>query len=590
MRKNSMTDTAHATDTQRSGERKKTAQWKWWVIALVCLGLALCIWWTYDEIMLLLGAEPDQESSLPEIVLPEYPISITQDQTIQLETAVSNRYCVYRTETGAPMVYDAQEDRYLDLQEIILGDTSDVFDNLVETALKVAKEKYFDLYLYPVNQEYIKQYIVKTIQNRNGAAGESIKLVPDLSFMSQYEEYRNRGDKVGIFEDVFLGDIYQEALSKMDHQLSKEREYYLDIYGLDEVGGRLLIRTKPISSHPVSQLGEKFLLYDVQANTIQKFSQTEQNEVFDFVNDDGYSFLFSGDGSVITATTPSVSFSGGYILADITKRFGIEYERSVGSYNGEQMGVIFLEDQKTYTLPETDRAVSNLFISDHNKVLYYKVMDLSVEGKKFQASSEVWYNRLNLYNRDTDQWAFYLLNAERNPGKKVVLQGNIVRFAEEDNIVIMERNGAHYAYLLADGSDVTEAVMNGKIPVYPHEQVTVTHEEGYLYAKNLLSGDRKQIAQADTFVLSSDGAFVFAYCNGSDYVTCYDVASLKSRQIAADSGLCQKFAAAEVSVVKMQYHEEGNTLLLSFCEAGNASSDNDSGIDFYTMLKQLEQK
>jgi len=596
VRKNSMTNNTDATDVRRSPERRKMAPWKWFVIVLACLGLVLCIRWIDEKLLPSDGKGQDQLSPLPEINLPKYPISITQDQTIQVDTGVSKRYSVYRTETGVLMLYDAQEDRHLDLEQIILGDTSEVYNNLIEAAMQVAKEKYLDLYLYPVNQEYIKRYIDNIIASHKGLEKENIKLTPNLSFMSQYDEYRNWGDKEGIFQSVFLSDIYQEALNKMDYELGRVRGFYLNVYGIDETNGRLLLQIKTINGRWFSEVGVKYLVFDIQTDTVYEVPNTQfdgaikYNEVLNATNDDGSSYWFSEDGSILTVAAPSVYYHGGEPIIDVSRYSTYDYVRSLYKYEGERMGVIFFDGLKTIMLPERDRGISNLFVSDQNKVLYYKVMDLDVSDKSFEASSPVWYNRLKLYNRDTDQWAFYVLDAERNLGDKLVLQGNIVRFAAQDRIVIMEREGAHYAYLLEDGRDVTEAVRKGKIPVYPHEKTTVTHEDGYLYAKNLFSGSRKKIAQADTFAMSGDGAFVFAYCNGNDYVTCYDVASLENRKIAIDTETAQMFAMGEIGHVRMEYRKEDDTLLISFRKEGEDASDQNSGIDFYAMLKKLEQQ
>ena len=521
-------------------------------------------------------------------VLETKTISISQDQTFKFERLIAQRYAVYRSETGFVMFYDTVEDRQLNLQERILGDTSGILTQLKETAAVVADEQYPGFLASPVNRQILDLYLTYIANGTLAEHWDEITaLIPDTGFLNAMGyEHRTEEEKRNICWNLGW-EIFVACLERMDDEML-QKPYVVTILGIDEANGTCIIATKTIVGS-----GVQFLVYDVRSDTGKNLTGVAES-LSGALQVNGYTFRFSSDGTVATVAYPAASLSGGNLQGDLTQRFVIDtVNREVINYQGENLGVYFLEDGMGYEFQNSFSqtlapGASELFVSDNNSVLYYKQMEQALAGKTFHASDVVWYNRLKLYNRDTDHWAFHTVGENNQIGRKIVLQGNFVRFAANETVVIMERSGDYYAYSLVDGSEMTQDIQDGMVSMYAHEQLVTVCQDGQLYATNVFTGQRQTLGRADAYIFSSDGAFVFVYCNGDDYVTCCNVASGENCRIAIDSELRTQLFAREDAVLQMSYNEQENTLLLSYYAQEDVTGRYDTDVDFYDLLSQLQ--
>lgn len=498
------------------------------------------------------------------------PISVTQAPTVKFERLIAQRYAVYRSEAGTVVFYDTVEDRQVDLQERILGDTSHLLEALKQTAAEVAEERYPGFLASPVNQQILDLYLTYLVNDTLSERWDEITaLTPDTGFMDSMEEYQWMDEEERYSVCWNLGwNVYFHCLDRVDGDVLNA-EYLVRALALDERNGICIIRINDMGGS-----GHRYLVYDIRTDTCTDLPRNSQNSLIGVMQNKGYTFRFSADGTIATVAYPSAGFAGVSWI-------------EVQNYRGEDLGVFFLEGDKAHSFQgwtgdSVAPGASELFISDGNSVLYYKKMDEDLVGRSFPVSEAVWANRLKLYSKDTDQWAFHTVSENYQVGPEVTLQGNFLRFAADETIVIMEQAGSYHAYSLADGSDVTQAVLDAKVAIYAHEQLTVTLEEGQLYAVNIFTGEKTPLGAADTYILSDNGAFVFAYRSGDDCVTCYNVASGESCQIQIDSQLRQQLFATEDAVLQMSYNEEENTLLLSYYVRRS-----ERGVDFYDLLEQI---
>lgn len=523
-------------------------------------------------------------------VLETQRISISQNQTFKFERLIARRYAVYRSETGFVMFYDTVEDRQVNLQERILGDTGDMLATLKQTAVAVAQEQYPGFLDAEVNRQILDLYMTYVANDTLSEHWNEITaLTPDTGFLNALGyEHSKEAEKCSICWNLGWS-IYVACLGRMDDEMLN-RPYVVTILGIDEANGICIIATKTMGGS-----GAQFLVYDVRTDTCKNLTAGVES-LSGMLQIDGYTFRFSADGTVATVAYPAAYLDGGNLHGDLTQRFVIDtFNRTVKNYQGENLGVYFLEKGTCHEFQSLISeglapAASELFVSENNSVLYYKKMEQDLAGKTFHASDAVWYNRLNLHSKDTDFWVFHPVSDNYHVGMSVTLQGNFVRFAANETVVIMERGGSYYAYSLSDGSEVTREIRDRQVSMYAHEQMLVTREEGQLYATNVFTGQRQELGQADAFILSSDGAFAFAHCSGDDYVTCYNVASAENCRIAIDSEMCAQLFAAENAVLQMSYNEQENTLLLSYYTREDVTSPYDTDVDFYGLLEELQDE
>jgi hypothetical protein len=502
------------------------------------------------------------------------PLSVAADTTIKFETLLAQRYAVYFSSTGYPIFYDTQENREVDLNERILGDTSAIFEKYMTAAERKAEELYPGMLKSNTNYRIFREY--SSLVSRHLPTSEIQKETPDVTFMYDLDlgYFDSDEERIAMFW-ALCWEVFVQAETNLYNQL-----YCVRVIGIDARGGLCILSTHDFYGNGCGQL-----IYDIKTDTS---TELPNNGI---MLSDGYIFHFSADSSIATIAFPDAGFHGGNLYVDFAQRYHIpSVERFVNDYKGEQYGVFFLNGGRAETL-STVRGASELLISPNNRVLYYKQMNPELSGKSFYASDSVWFNRLNLYNKDTDNWVFYTVTDEAYINRAATLQGNIVGFAAEESVVIMEQGGSCFAYSVESGKDITEEVRNGEIAMYAHEKMQVYLENGKLYRRDLFADSLPEtICQAQQYVLSQDGAFVFAYQTGDSYVTCYNVATLESCRIDIDSQMCNQLFSTPNAILQMNYSEEENILLLSYYVDTDISTEHKSNVDFYELVEKTENR
>ena len=428
---------------------------------------------------IVLLSDTTSSTTSPQTVLETQTISISQNQTFKFERLIAQRYAVYRSETGFVMFYDTVEDRQIDLQERILGDTGYMLEALKEGAYLEADIRYPGFLDSPVNRQLLDLYLSYAANDTLSENwDEIVAITPDTDFLDAMGyQYRSEEDKRTMCREL-CWELFVFGMGHMDEEMYQS-PYVVSILGIDEINGICIIVAKTIAGS-----GAEFLVYDVRTDTFRNLPNDGGN-LYGVMQVNGYMFRFSADGTVATVVYPDAHLEGGNLHGDLTQRFVIDTkERLVRGYRGEKMGVCFFEYGIAREI-EYGRASSELFISPNNSVLYYKQMDTAASGKTFYASDIVWYNRLKLYNCDTDNWVFHTFDTNYNARKGITLQGNFVRFAANETIVIMERGGKYYAYSLLDGKEVTQDILDGNVSMYAHEQLITQCKDGVLLVTNM---------------------------------------------------------------------------------------------------------
>lgn len=520
--------------------------------------------------VVLLGNETSQSG------ITSKSLSIILDKTIKFESLVAHRYAVYRSDTGYPVFYDTVENCQVDLQERILGDTDWIYLEFMAAAEKKAEELYPGILYSDTNRKLLWQYLYGIIQDMDlsGVVAQQ----PDTAFMDYLAD---KPDEDPEYRNTLFWDMCWAAYAYAETDLQGEM-CCMQILAIDAVGGICIIRVQDVYGS-----GCQYLTYDITTDTCQELPDAN-NSLIGIMQSDGYIFRFSADSSIATVAFPKAGFYGANLYQPILNRYKIpSIDRNVMDYQGEQYGAFFLNGETAVKLNGA-LGSSELFVSEKNRVLYYKKMPEASSGKSFFASDSVWFNRLQLFNKDTDRWIFCSLANGSSISKEVELEGNFVRFAAEETIAIMERGGKYFAYSLESGKDVTDDILNGDISLYPHEQLLVYEENGSLYKRQLFSDQAPAlISKADTYLLSSDGAFAFTYCADDGYILCWNTDTLECCRIDIDAQMLQQMRSAKGAVLQMNYNEEENTLLLSFYCDEDLDTSTQSDLDFYATLEEL---
>lgn len=505
-------------------------------------------------------------------------LSISSDMTMKFEILVAHRYAVFYSDTGYPVFYDTQEDRQVDLQERILGDTNHIFITHAQAAEAYAVSTYPGIFSTEKNRQLFWEYLYGI--SRNLDLQDVVSRTPDTEFINAIY------DRDDIDQEQKNSEFWSMCWSAYCHADTDlySQLYNITILGIDAAGGLCILRANDLYGN-----GCAYLLYDIKTDTCTELPDGDSLQ--GTMQTDGYLFYFSADSSIATIAYPDAYCNGGNLYQNLTQRFTIpSVDRYVNNYQGEDLGVFFLEDGRAQKLNNA-KAASLLYASPNNSVLYYKKMDAAWAGKSFYASDAVWYNRLNLYNKDTDQWIFHTVTDQAVSYGSITLQGNFVRFAAEESVVIMERGGVYYAYSLTDGSDITQSVKNGEVAMYAHEQIITWLENGKLYRKNMFTESEPQvICDTTQYALSQDQAFVFVYQQGQQNVVCYNVASLESCKISMDAQLFDQMLSMNGAVLQMNYNAEENTLLLSYFVESDLNTENTSNVDFFQTLGQIRER
>lgn len=509
-------------------------------------------------------------------------LSISNAQTIKFEALVAQRYAVYYAQNGYPIFYDTQQDRQVDLQERILGDTSWIFDAVIQAAAEAAQNLYPGMLDTENNRNCLEVTFHRFLNDTKRFDWDAMN--PDTDFMDHIDgyKYKDKAERKHAFS-AMCWELLFECHARLGDEIWNA-PYGVYILGMDAQNGMCIVRV-----FDAAQNGIGYLLYDIKTDTYRDLPDSYGKMSF-ALSHDGYMLRFSNDGNIATIAYPAAGVSGADMIQDITQRQVTRVSnRKVANYQGERIGVCFLNEDKVYVLNGIN-AASEAYISEENSFIYFKLMEYGCAGKSFLASDVVWYNRLRRIDRDTDRWAFHSTDTGGNIHKRIILQGNFVRFAADETVAIMEREGKYYAYSLEDGSDITEAVVSGKADMYAHEVLSVSFEDGMLYKQNLFTGeDRLLVTHADQFILSSDGAFVFTYCEGESHVTCWNIATLENCSIEIAPQMCSQLFAADGAVLRMNYNDDENTLMISFYLESDITDNTDQDVDFYALLKKIKE-
>ena len=512
------------------------------------------------------------EEGLPENTVTASPLVITGDSTVKVESLIGGRYVAYISNTGAPIFFDTQEGVAVDMKKRILGDDVASIDSVLAVAEQIADQNFPGMIKESANRQYLLE-IIRCFADRTQVPDAKDWGV-DTAFLDSLDvsyQYLSEEERYIQFEDM-CWSVYLDAMGRVND----DRPYRVRFVSIDAYSGKCIVQIRDMAGNVLS-----VQLYDMATDSVLcSLSGGTWNSSC---------VRYSLNGKLLTvAYNESISTAAGMPDADYTERHKYaDTKLGIGRYMGESVYVV---DSSTGWVSETwSGAASEGFLSKSGKVCYFKQIPPECVGKGFYTTSGVWMNRLVLFGRDTDSWVFYTQSGEDPYGKETVLQGNFVRFMAEETIAVMERDGQYYAYLLSTGKDITQKVQQGKYAVVPHERLQIFSRDGILYKQDMFSGEPAQvIAQADWYVLSSDGAFAFVYCNGSDYAQCYNVATLESCNIGLDAQLRSQLSDAQGAVFQMVYNDEENTLTLSFYLEEDAHQDN--AVDFFGLLAELESE
>lgn len=508
-------------------------------------------------------------------VLQTTPLVISGDQTLELEALIGRRYIAYISEKGYPVFYDTQTDSLVDLQERILGDTNEIFLNLMNNIELRAQQDYPGFLNSDTNRRILWEYVY--YMSRGLPMDDVKKQNPDTDFMQYYDQYKYKNDEERrvIFWD-FCMDLYINT-----EWTEHKKDYCIHVLGIDPIGGKCILQVSDVYRSELY-----YMRYDIVTDTCTRIPDTFG--MGNIWNTFGYEFSYSQDGSIAAAHYPKVNTYSSDPLGDYIKRYEYPtYNRWVGKYDGEEIRLYLLNDYNREIVVDGPLASSKVHYANDSSVIYYRIMPEESKGRSGHYTGAVWYNRLNIVASDSDQWAFYPLKDVDQIEKvsdPIILQGNVVRLAANNTVAIMERGGHYYAYSLADGQDVTQDIREDQVSMYLHEQYICWLEDGMLYRKNIFKdGEPEALAAADAFLMSNDGAFAFVYCSSDTFVTCINIVTAESCVINIDQQLADQFLAAENAKIRMTYTDQDNTLLLSFY----VEEETQQPIDLYAMLKDL---
>lgn len=537
-----------------------------------------------SELVYLNQAQTVSQGSSPaENAIAAAPIMLDFDPTLKVESLIAGRYVTYLTEYASPVFYDTQKGVAVNLRERLLGDTSADINAFIELAMELARKDYPGMLNSEVNKQYLTEFIYHKTDDLLIDSSKEWDL--DTSFMHQIEryEYCDEEDLPLYFAEI-CAHIYYDTLGlqKQQEGYDPHKAYRVRIKSVDTHNGRCLVQVLTMSGS-----GKYLAVYDIKTDTVvHKFTHSlGPNDCVRFSHD-GNQLMFATNYSIGSATVT-------VLHPDLSQMR--EYAKSkllAGNYRGDALTIIDLSTGQKSKIG--DNAASNGFLSESGKVCYYKLVPDACLGKQFYVSAGVWLNRLVSVDKDTDTWVFCTRSDDAYNGNKVVLQGNFVRFMAEETIVVMEREGQYYAYRLSaddetNGQDITEQFRLDTLSVMPHERLRVFFEDGILYKQDLFSGEPAQIiTHADQYILSGDGAFVFAYVNGSEFATCYNIATLESCDIYLDSQLRSQLQNTDGAVFRMLYNDAENTLTFSFYLEEDLSGIRDYAVDFYGLLAEYK--
>ena len=504
----------------------------------------------------------------PDQVLQSAPIQLPNSSSVRVEAVIANRYVAYLSETGNSIFYDTQEGTIVDLQQRILGDDAISPEALFEMASEMAERTYPGILSTAANRAYFWEYFIaashKTITPSPYGRNLYTTFIEDLTNLGDLYEYYD-GNHYKIFADL----CWNSFVYTQEHEnYTPSIPYRVKFIAVDAASGKCLVYVVDMVGNVLNKL-----LFDIASGTLID----ADGALFDPLVD--YTITYDKENNTLIMTGSPVLYGYSGYSIDYTQRH--LYDDKLLTHNHYAGETTYFWNLNDHTILSIRDAASNGFISSGGKVYYSKKIPVNCTGRSFSVPYWIWHNRLTLRNKDTDHWAFMTQNPY---WQETVLTGNFIGFMRDETIAVMERDGNYYAYLLGVqpddqtepgkdsyeseyfyGKDVTQQIRDGTLLVAPHERLHVFIEGGVLYRQDMFSGEEKQpIIQATQYVLSDNGAFVFAYQSGSDQVMCYNIATLEHCAIALDTQLQQQLQANPKAVFQMKYSESENSLVLSF--------------------------
>ncbi|MBR6563314.1 MAG: hypothetical protein IKK70_05195 [Clostridia bacterium] len=527
-----------------------------------------------------LGGEENESSDIEsssEDAIESEKVSINLDSTIKIESLLADRYIIYYSNVGYPIIYDIADGREVDLTDRIIGservDDAEIYNEIVKRL-----EQSFP----GSTDEQINRDIVRILLSywMSKEAYDESAFAPNMEYLKDHEEYGQIYDVYMPFYPeklyhIFLDEVWT-AYCELPREDYRDKPYSIAPIWIDSVHGMAIVQVCDAFGSSL-----KTVVYDIVED---KIVQLPLRDAVTF--NDGYEIVFSNDGSFFTVSTPRGSVTGANIPDELQSRYSESKHRTVTNYMGESYSVVYIDNYRCVKITDyygtEGFGCSKAYISENGNVIYYKLMKSEAAGKFFLCDKDVWYNRLERFDSDDDLWTFC-----SSDSGSVVLRGRFVKLVCNETVAIMERNGSCYAYLIKDGSDVTDEISGDKYGLLAHERLSVYLEDGALYKKDLFNGNFERITECDSYILSPDGAFAFSYVNGDGFVSCINVASGESRRINIDEALCEQIFSDKNAVLKMNYNEADNTLVLSFYSSAEVRDEYEPK-DFYSLIAQSD--
>ncbi len=506
------------------------------------------------------------------------PLEVEMEQTIKLEALIARRYAAYYDERGLPAFYDLVEHKQVDLMEKVTGGAGISSEPLLEQVEDWARQNNPGM-LDTENNLMLFRYSVQGYID-NLPAADYDQLEPDTDFLKAEYPYDDAQARKHRFFSL-CWDAFVQGTSLYQDMYAGE-PYRIEVYGVDPVNGGCIVGIRDILGNGIG-----FYRYDFQQDVAKRLPSDRYHALIGTMLQNGMRFRFSQDGSIATVATPMPGAAGANLFADIYRQN--EYpsiDRHVTEYRGERIGIFCFDRNISYLLDVY--GASEAFISPQNRIIYYRRMPAAAQEKSFLCSDSVWYDRLRLREREDDHWVFALLPDGDELCDTVTLPGTFVRFLSEEKAVLMVQNGQYRVYALETGEDITQAAATNQIPMMAHERLLVTHRDGWLYSRDVLTdAEAVQLIRADQYLLSDDGAFAFAYIQGESCVTCINVASLETYRIEMDDSFSAQIFQRPDAVLQMNYRQYDNALTLSYYIPEDLGQTLDSGVDFYALLEEL---
>lgn len=496
-------------------------------------------------------------------------LDIKQDASVGLENLIAQRYAVAYDEHFCPVFYDLEQNTVVDLDSQIIGDRKVSLSPFLEACFANAEQLYPGMLSTETNRNLLTEFICSRARDFVEWRLKYDTFQPNIDFLSEIDGFRYDSEEVlrERFLNECLDTVYINTF-KEHFEFYHLKPYWVEIMGMDGKNGTCLAIV-----HDIFGNGLDYVLYDFKTDSYVELPKDRQNALIGTMWGYGDSqFRFSADGKVITVVYPDAGLSGGNIKKSYLDRYKLKADRDLYWYNGEQVGVFYLEQGTAVQLPI--RASSEAFLSDSGNVVYYKQCDRVLTEQiptdketpieSIKCPDELWYSRLYSANKDTDHWVFAVINPTIGyTVSQTVLQGKFIRFMANETVALMEKGGVYTAYELETGKDVTQEILSStEYPYY--ERLTVYEEKGVLYHKDIFGiFEPVALAHADQYILSENGAYAFAYDSKTSKAFCINVASGQSKEVKLSNEFLLQLTEIKDAKLVISYNERENTLLFS---------------------------